>query len=132
MAERKFRQHILKRGDAAKIRDEVAQEMRENIIQARPKAVEPVDYETYVSKNKTILHNDPQREMLTFPYDDIVIPPPTPPKKMRTLHSTVPPTATQEATNLLVRECIKSYTDSCHVVKYKYEQYSGGYQKLLK
>ena len=33
MAERKFRQHILKRGDAAKIRDEVAQEMRENIIQ---------------------------------------------------------------------------------------------------
>ncbi|XP_063429493.1 dedicator of cytokinesis protein 9-like isoform X5 [Mytilus trossulus] len=132
MAERKFRQHILKRGDAAKIRDEVAQEMRENIIQARPKAVDPVDYETYVSKNKTILHNDPQREMLTFPYDDIVIPPPTPPKKMRTLHSTVPPTATQEATNLLVRECIKSYTDSCHVVKYKYEQYSGGYQKLLK
>lgn len=43
-------------------------------FQARPKAVEPVDYETYVSKNKTILHNDPQREMLTFPYDDIVIP----------------------------------------------------------
>jgi len=32
MAERKFRQHILKRGDAARIRDEVAQEMRESIF----------------------------------------------------------------------------------------------------
>lgn len=33
-----------------------------------------MDYETYIAKNKSILHNDPQREMLTFPYDDIVIP----------------------------------------------------------
>ena len=132
MAERRFRQQLLRKGDAAKIRDEVAQEMRENIILSRPKAVDPVDYEIYVTKNKTILHNDPQREMLTFPHDDIVIPPPTPSKKMRTLHSTVPPTATHEATNLLVRECIKSYTGTCHVVKYKYEQYSGGYQKLLR
>ena len=32
MAERRFRQQLLRKGDAAKIRDEVAQEMRENII----------------------------------------------------------------------------------------------------
>lgn len=36
--------------------------------------MDPVDYETYIAKNKSILHNDPQREMLTFPYDDIIIP----------------------------------------------------------
>ncbi|XP_078311765.1 dedicator of cytokinesis protein 9-like isoform X13 [Crassostrea virginica] len=97
---------------------------------ARPKQVDPVDYETYIAKNKSILHNDPQREMLTFPYDDIIIPPPNPPKKMRTLYSTVPDSASDEAKDLLVQQCIKSYTDSCHVVKYKYSAYAGRYEKL--
>ena len=44
------------------------------IFQNRPKPVDPIDYETYVVKNKVLLHNDPQREMLTFPFDDIEIP----------------------------------------------------------
>ncbi|XP_078311768.1 dedicator of cytokinesis protein 9-like isoform X16 [Crassostrea virginica] len=100
------------------------------IVTARPKQVDPVDYETYIAKNKSILHNDPQREMLTFPYDDIIIPPPNPPKKMRTLYSTVPDSASDEAKDLLVQQCIKSYTDSCHVVKYKYSAYAGRYEKL--
>ncbi|XP_078311757.1 dedicator of cytokinesis protein 9-like isoform X7 [Crassostrea virginica] len=99
-------------------------------VVARPKQVDPVDYETYIAKNKSILHNDPQREMLTFPYDDIIIPPPNPPKKMRTLYSTVPDSASDEAKDLLVQQCIKSYTDSCHVVKYKYSAYAGRYEKL--
>lgn len=43
-------------------------------FQNRPKPVEPIDYETYVLKNKVMLHNDPHRELLTFPYDDILIP----------------------------------------------------------
>ncbi|XP_065925413.1 dedicator of cytokinesis protein 9 isoform X3 [Magallana gigas] len=130
MSERKFRQVLHRQGEAAKIRQSVALQMRENIILARPKQVDPVDYETYIAKNKSILHNDPQREMLTFPYDDIVIPPPNPPKKMRTLYSTVPDSALDEAKDLLVRQCIKSYTDTCHVVKYKYNAYAGRYEKL--
>ena len=44
------------------------------LFQNRPKPVEPINYETYVVKNKVLLHNDPQREMLTFPFDDIEIP----------------------------------------------------------
>ena len=44
------------------------------LFQNRPKPVEPIDYETYVVKNKVVLHNDPQREMLTFPFDDIESP----------------------------------------------------------
>ena len=43
-------------------------------FQNRPKPVEPIDYETYIVKNKVLLHNDPQRELLTFPHDDIHIP----------------------------------------------------------
>ncbi|XP_048744096.2 dedicator of cytokinesis protein 9-like isoform X7 [Ostrea edulis] len=152
MTERKFRQVLHRQGEAAKIRQSVALQMRENIILrtlsieinnnyaytradrdsvvARPKQVDPVDYETYIAKNKSILHNDPQREMLTFPYDDIIIPPPNPPKKMRTLYSTVPNAASDEAKDLLVRQCIKSYTDSCHVVQFKYNAYAGRYEKL--
>ncbi|KAJ8310567.1 hypothetical protein KUTeg_012432 [Tegillarca granosa] len=130
MAERKFRQRIQKIGAAAKVREEVAQQMRENIILQRPPSVDPVDYETYVTKNKTILHNDPQREMLVFPHDDIVNPPPTLAKKLRTLYSTVPKSAEHEATSLLVQECIKSYTDCCKKIKFKYSLYSGGYLSL--
>ncbi|XP_062616230.1 dedicator of cytokinesis protein 9-like isoform X2 [Saccostrea cucullata] len=100
------------------------------IVMARPKQVDPVDYETYIGKNKSILHNDPQREMLTFPYDDIIIPPPNPPKRMRTLYSTVPDSALDEAKDLLLRQCIKSYTDSCHIVRFKYSAYAGRYEKL--
>ncbi|XP_061183678.1 dedicator of cytokinesis protein 9-like isoform X1 [Saccostrea echinata] len=130
MTERKFRQVLQRQGEAAKIRQSVALQMRENIILARPKQVDPVDYETYIAKNKSILHNDPQREMLTFPYDDIIIPPPNPPKRMRTLYSTVPDAALDEAKDLLLRQCIKSYTDSCHIVRFKYSAYAGRYEKL--
>lgn len=49
---------------------------------------------------------------------------------MRTLYSTVPDSASDEAKDLLVQQCIKSYTDSCHVVKYKYSAYAGRYEKL--
>ena len=43
-------------------------------FQNRPKPVSPIDYETYVLKNKVLLHNDPHRELLTFPHDDVLIP----------------------------------------------------------
>ena len=43
-------------------------------FQNRPKLVDPIDYETYVVKNKVVLTNDPQREMLNFPFDDIQVP----------------------------------------------------------
>lgn len=36
--------------------------------------MEPVDYETFVVKNKVLLHNDPQRDMLNFPHDDVEVP----------------------------------------------------------
>lgn len=44
-----------------------------NLFQSKQKLIEPLDYENVVVKNKTLLHNDPQREMLLFPHDDISV-----------------------------------------------------------
>jgi len=35
--------------------------------------VDPIDYESVIAKNKTLLQNDPQREMLLFPHDDVSV-----------------------------------------------------------
>ncbi|CAG5131239.1 unnamed protein product, partial [Candidula unifasciata] len=97
---------------------------------SRPKLVEPVDYETFVVKNKVLLHNDPQRDMLNFPHDDVEVPPPAPARLIRTTVSTVPANAQQEVTNLLVKECLKTYTSELQTVKFKYQAYAGSYQQL--
>ena len=36
--------------------------------------MEPIDFETFAVKNKVQLHNDPQRDMLNFPHDDVEVP----------------------------------------------------------
>lgn len=45
-----------------------------NSLQLRPKLVDPIDYETFVVKNKAVLHNDPQLDMVNFPHDDVELP----------------------------------------------------------
>lgn len=35
--------------------------------------MEPLDFETFLIKNKTVLQNDPQRELLLYPSDDISV-----------------------------------------------------------
>ncbi|WAR28617.1 DOCK9-like protein [Mya arenaria] len=89
--------------------DIVDKSLLELYRQNRPKPVEPIDYETYVLKNKVLLHNDPHRDLLNFPYDDILTP---------------------KSGNLLVEECLQTYTDTCHMVRFRYSKYSGGYQQL--
>ncbi|XP_052785231.1 dedicator of cytokinesis protein 9-like isoform X7 [Mya arenaria] len=110
--------------------DIVDKSLLELYRQNRPKPVGPIDYETYVLKNKVLLHNDPHRDLLNFPYDDILTPAPTPAKKMRTVHSTVPTLGGEKSGNLLVEECLQTYTDTCHMVRFRYSKYSGGYQQL--
>ncbi len=34
---------------------------------------QPLDYENFLTRNKTCLENDPQRDMLLFPRDDITV-----------------------------------------------------------
>ncbi|RUS77352.1 hypothetical protein EGW08_014889 [Elysia chlorotica] len=128
--ERKFAEGLQRKGNAARIRETVSQALRESAIQSRPKLVEPVDYETFVVKNKVLLHNDPQRDMLCFPHDDVLVPPPAPARKIRTAESTVPAGAEEKATSLMVKECLKTYTSDLQMVKFKYQAYGGSYQQL--
>ncbi|KAH9498544.1 Dedicator of cytokinesis protein 9 [Bulinus truncatus] len=130
MTERRFAGVLQGKGKAAMMRESVSQALRESAIQSRPKLVEPVDYETFVVKNKVLLHNDPQRDMLNFPHDDVLVPPPHPLRKTRTAVSTVPVNAAQEVTSLMVKECLKTYTCELQMVKYKYQAYAGSYQQL--
>lgn len=44
-----------------------------SLLQNKPHLVEPIDFENFVLKNKTLLQNDPQRELLLYPQDDISV-----------------------------------------------------------
>lgn len=35
--------------------------------------MDPVDFENFVLKNRTLLQNDPQRELLLYPPDDVSV-----------------------------------------------------------
>ncbi|BFZ00720.1 hypothetical protein BsWGS_03761 [Bradybaena similaris] len=129
-ARRNFAEGLQRPGHAARMRENVSQALRESVMQSRPKLVEPVDYETFVVKNKVLLHNDPQRDMLNFPHDDVEVPPPAPTRLIRTTVSTVPANVGPEVTNLLVKECLKTYTSELQTVKFKYQAYAGSYQQL--
>eukprot|EP00062_Callorhinchus_milii_P020350 gi/632975902/ref/XP_007904488.1/ PREDICTED: dedicator of cytokinesis protein 9 [Callorhinchus milii] len=95
---------------------------------ARPKDIEPIDYENVLLQKKTQIISDPLRDMLLFPPEDFqtaILK-----RKGRTIGSTVPENAKKEAHSLLVTECIKTYNLDWHVVQYKYEDYSGDFRQL--
>lgn len=43
------------------------------VLQNKPLLVEPIDFENFILKNKTLLQNDSQRELLLYPADDISV-----------------------------------------------------------
>ncbi|XP_043853652.1 dedicator of cytokinesis protein 9 isoform X3 [Dromiciops gliroides] len=95
---------------------------------AKPKLIEPLDYENVIVQKKTQILNDGLREMLLFPYDDFqtaILR-----RQGRYVCSTVPTNAEKEAQSLFVTECIKTYNSDWHVVNYKYEDYSGEFRQL--
>lgn len=129
MAERKFTRGLSKPGTAAQARETVSQAVRESTELVRHHLVEPLDYELFVTKNKTILKNDSQCELLFFPTDDIsqvVIP-----RAIRTTVPTIPTHMCFDSLPLFVRQCIRTYTSNWHTVVYKFSSYSGTYKELL-
>lgn len=42
-------------------------------LQNKPLLVEPIDFENFILKNKTLIQNDPQRELLLYPNDDVSV-----------------------------------------------------------
>uniref|UniRef100_A0A674KGL4 Dedicator of cytokinesis 9 n=1 Tax=Terrapene triunguis TaxID=2587831 RepID=A0A674KGL4_9SAUR len=97
-------------------------------IKAKPKLIEPIDYENVIVQKKTQILNDALREMLLFPYDDFQTA--LLKRQGRYICSTVPENAEKEAQSLFVTECIKTYNSDWHVVNYKYEDYSGEFRQL--
>uniref|UniRef100_A0A2K6FNX5 Dedicator of cytokinesis 9 n=1 Tax=Propithecus coquereli TaxID=379532 RepID=A0A2K6FNX5_PROCO len=97
-------------------------------VLAKPKLIEPLDYENVIVQKKTQILNDCLREMLLFPYDDFqtaILR-----RQGRYICSTVPVKAEEEAESLFVTECIKTYNSDWHLVNYKYEDYSGEFRQL--
>lgn len=43
------------------------------LFQNKPLAVQPIDFESFIAKNKTLIQNDPQRELLIYPNDDVSV-----------------------------------------------------------
>ncbi|XP_055465821.1 dedicator of cytokinesis protein 9 isoform X5 [Psammomys obesus] len=107
---------------------DAAQENSESPVEAKPKLIEPLDYENVLVQKKTQILNDCLREMLLFPYDDFqtaILR-----RQGRHSRSTVPANAEQEAHSLFVTECIRTYNSDWHLVTYKYEDYSGEFRQL--
>ncbi|XP_049302733.1 dedicator of cytokinesis protein 9 isoform X2 [Bactrocera dorsalis] len=84
MSERKFSRVLNsnKAGMAAQLRDSVSQVVRQSTALMQYPApdsrnvnkshvVEPIDFEGFVAKNKMLIQNDPQRELLIYPNDDV-------------------------------------------------------------
>lgn len=42
-------------------------------LQSKPVIADPIDFEGFILKNKTLIQNDPQRELLMYPIDDVSV-----------------------------------------------------------
>ncbi|ERL87077.1 hypothetical protein D910_04478 [Dendroctonus ponderosae] len=128
MSERKFAKGLGKPGTAAQLRETVSQVVRENTVNSKPNLVDPLDFEQFLIKHRTVLQNDPQRELLLYPNDDIsqvVLP-----RRCRTMSPTLPSETEMENCSLFTKQCIKNYSTNWQVVHFRYAQYSGGYADL--
>ncbi|XP_074819020.1 dedicator of cytokinesis protein 9 isoform X3 [Natator depressus] len=125
---RKFTRALSKPGTAAELRQSVSEAVRGSVFVAKPKLIEPIDYENVIVQKKTQILNDVLREMLLFPYDDFQTA--LLKRQGRYICSTVPENAEKEAQTLFVTECIKTYNSDWHIVNYKYEDYSGEFRQL--
>ncbi|XP_041973645.1 dedicator of cytokinesis protein 9 [Aricia agestis] len=87
-----------------------------------------LDFEKYIQENKTLLLNDPLRDILLYPSDDVssvVLP-----RRWRTVTTAVPDVRTASTCPLLTRQALLSYASSWNLVHFKYSSYSGTYLNL--
>ncbi|KAF5297752.1 hypothetical protein FQR65_LT09926 [Abscondita terminalis] len=130
MSERKFTKSVGKPGTAAQLRETVSQVVKESTVHNKPQLIEPLDFENFILKNKTFLQNDPQRELLIYPSDDIsqiVLP-----RRFRTTTQIIPSKHETEDSSLFTKQCINTYSSNWNLVHFKYSAYGNGYADLPK
>ncbi|XP_062844216.1 dedicator of cytokinesis protein 10 isoform X2 [Trichomycterus rosablanca] len=126
---RRFTKNLLKPGSAAEIRQTASSAVRISALsQEKPKLIDPLDYEAVISELESELKEDPLQDLLLFPDHDFTVS--TLPQERRTLQSTVPEGAEDQAESLLVRQACRYYNSQLHVVEYQYQEYSGDFRML--
>uniref|UniRef100_A0A8D1R9N4 Dedicator of cytokinesis protein 9 n=1 Tax=Sus scrofa TaxID=9823 RepID=A0A8D1R9N4_PIG len=95
---------------------------------AKPKLIEPLDYENVIVQKKTQILNDCLREMLLFPYDDFQDQETRGPGRRR--GESEEGRREERMVTRSADECIKTYNSDWHLVNYKYEDYSGEFRQL--
>ncbi|XP_022534489.2 dedicator of cytokinesis protein 10 isoform X7 [Astyanax mexicanus] len=98
------------------------------VMQEKPKLIDPLDYEAVISELEPELKEDPLQDLLLFPDHDFTVS--TIPQERRTLQSTVPEGAEEQAECLLVRQACRYYNSQQHVVEYKHQEYAGDFRLL--
>ncbi|XP_048121267.1 dedicator of cytokinesis protein 10 isoform X9 [Alosa alosa] len=98
------------------------------VMQEKPKLIDPLDYEAVISELEAELKEDPHQDLLLFPEHDFTVS--TLPLETRTLQSTVPAEAEEQAKCLLVRQACKFYNSQLHMVEFKHEEYAGDHRTL--
>jgi hypothetical protein len=85
--------------------------------------VNPINYEEFLERNQSVIDQDPLRDLLVFPRDDIEVI--TVPHRFRTTETPVPQSAIN-VKDVHVNECVGLFLRDCPLVRRKYNSSHGG------
>ncbi|KAK6025148.1 hypothetical protein OSTOST_08963, partial [Ostertagia ostertagi] len=122
---RKFTAGVGRPGLAREAREAVRSVVSARNTSRRVTPVEPVDYEKFITEKAILLENDPQRELLMFPRDDME-------ELVEVTESqTVIPMVNQkdiaDTTWLLTRDAVKSFISPKRSISFNYTKFAGDY-----
>uniref|UniRef100_A0A1I7XZF1 Dedicator of cytokinesis protein 9 n=1 Tax=Steinernema glaseri TaxID=37863 RepID=A0A1I7XZF1_9BILA len=121
---RKFTASVGRPGQARETREAVRNVMS-NVNPARKSPIAPpLEYEKFITDKSAQLENDPQRELLLFPRDDLT-------EVVVEDDSSIPPSQSgikaEDASWLLTRECLQHYCNPSRTIRFNYAKFSGDY-----
>ncbi|KAE9413296.1 hypothetical protein Angca_009317, partial [Angiostrongylus cantonensis] len=125
---RKFTASVGRPGLAREVREAVRSVISAQNTSRRVFAAEPLDYEKFITEKATELENDPQRELLMFPRDDVE-------ELVETVDGqTVLPMISEkditESTWLLTRDAVRNFVKPKRTIIFNYAKFSGDYNTL--
>ncbi|VDP49002.1 unnamed protein product [Heligmosomoides polygyrus] len=126
---RKFTAGIGRPGQAREAREAVRNVISAQSSSRRVVAAEPLDYEKFVIEKAVLLENDPQRELLMFPRDDVeeVVEP----KESSTVVPMVHPQDAEGLSWLLPRDFVNDIYSPKRSISFNYAKFGGDYDSVL-